>query len=98
MREYDKDGEDYVEGSEYWFKEMLDEYFMNDNQFELLYIYTRNHFYLLELYRHIRITEDGYALGLLWTTIQNPYMTEKFKESYFNEYNDAFLYDLLPYD
>jgi len=92
----DKNSNDYKEGDEFWFIEMLDDWFALDNQYEILYAYSIDDYFLPELYDHIRVT-DNHALGLLWATIHNPYITDDLKKWYFRKYNNDFLYDFVAW-
>ena len=84
-----------LDNCKYSFQEMLDEYFSDNCQFELLYTFGNNDRNICNLYRNIRHEE---SVGLVWSSPQNQYLTEKLIKYHFAKYNEDFLYDLQPFD
>lgn len=84
-----------LDNCEYSFQEMIDEYFSDNNQFELLYTFGDNDRNICNLYSNIRNEE---SVGLVWSITQNQYLTKKLVKYHFVKYNEDFLYDLQPYD
>ena len=93
LRELDKNDKNYKEGDESDFQKMLDEYFSDNCQFELLYAFGGDdipEINLHNLYRNIWLEE---SVGLVWSTIQNKYLTKELKKYHFAKYNNDFFYD-----
>lgn len=94
LRKLDKNDKGYKEGDECDFQKMLNEYFSDNSQFELLYAFGGK-FNLHNLYRNIWLEEN---VGLVWSTIQNKYLTKELKKYHFAKYNDDFFYDMERID
>lgn len=95
LRKLDKTDKGYKEGDECDFQKMLDEYFSDNCQFELLYTFCGNDRDVCHLYRSVWLEE---SVGLVWSIIHNKYLTEGLIKYHFAKYNNDFFYDLERID
>ena len=89
LSELDKNDKNYKESDKSDFQKMLDEYFSDNCQFELLYTFCSDDRDVCNLYRNVWLEE---SVGLVWSTIQNPYLTEGLIKYHFAKYNNDFFY------
>lgn len=95
LKKSDKNDKEYKECDDFDFQKMLDEYFSDNCQFELLYAFCSNDRDVCNLYRNVWFEE---SVGLIWSIIQNQYLTEGLIKYHFAKYNNDFFYDLERID